>query len=136
MVRFRERLRGSLRTVGVIATVTSVLAAAAAPLVLPLYYGSALHVPATVLAALAVSTAVAATAAVAVQPLLASGRGRWAASCWLSGALITIAGLAMSTGTDLLAAATLVGGPVVALVGAFIASGSLLRYHASLAVTA
>ena len=41
------------------------------------------------LGALALSTVVAMAGALAVQPLLAYGRGRWAAAAWVAGATVT-----------------------------------------------
>jgi O-antigen/teichoic acid export membrane protein len=126
---FRAALGRAMRNVTVVGVGASALVAAAAPLLLHLYYGSSLSLPILLLGALAVSSLIAGIALVAVQPLLAAGLGSIAALAWAAGALTTLALFTLSSGRDALAAAGLVAGPVVALAWAQWAVARLVASH-------
>jgi O-antigen/teichoic acid export membrane protein len=115
---FRAAQRSSLRRGLLTALSATGLAAVAEPVALPFYYHHPLRLSVLLLASMAVSTVITVVAVVAIQPLLASGQGRPAALSWLAGAAATVLALSLSSGTDWLACASLVGGPAVALAGA------------------
>jgi O-antigen/teichoic acid export membrane protein len=118
--RFSAELRRAVRNIAVVGLGGSLLALAASPVVLPLYYPHALGLPPYVIGALVLSTVLASFGSVMIQPLLAAGRVRGAALAWGLGGLLTIALFAMSSGTDVLASLGLVAGPLTALVVALV----------------
>lgn len=115
---FAAARTSSLRRGTVTAVAATGVAAIAEPIALPFYYDHNLGLSFALLASMAVSTVVTVLAVVAIQPLLAAGNGRPAALAWMAGAVVTVAALALSSGTNWLACVALVGGPGVALVGA------------------
>jgi O-antigen/teichoic acid export membrane protein len=84
------------------------------PWLLPLYYGSPVDVPASVVVALAISTVFATgAAAVGTGPLFAAGRGRVAASAWGAGAFVTTAVVVGFSGATPWLVVGLVVGPLL-----------------------
>jgi O-antigen/teichoic acid export membrane protein len=118
----------SLRRGTLTAVVATGLAAAVEPVALPFYYDHDLGLPVVLLASMALSTVVTVVAVVAIQPLLAAGHGRPAALAWLAGAAVTVVALALSSGTNWLACVALLGGPAVALVGAWSAADRMVAH--------
>jgi O-antigen/teichoic acid export membrane protein len=127
----RTALRGALRNGVVVGLGGTLLLGLAAPVVLPIYYHHKLGLPLSLIAGLAVSTVITVLAAILVQPLLAAGRGGTAGLAWLAGGAITIVMFALSSGTDRLAIAALICGPLIALGIAI--TGVLRLVHSDLA---
>jgi O-antigen/teichoic acid export membrane protein len=111
----RAALRGALRNGIVVGLGGTLLLGLAAPVVLPIYYHHKLGLPLALMAGLAVSTVITVLAAILVQPLLAAGRGATAGLAWLAGGATTVVMFALSSGTDRLATAALICGPLLAL---------------------
>jgi len=112
--RFRRSLRRSTGQAGAITLVPSLVLLVLAPVLLPVYYGSALGLPVLVYVSLAVSTVLAGLGSALTQSLLATGRSMWAALAWMLGALVTVAGLVAAAEVGAATGASLVAGPLVA----------------------
>jgi O-antigen/teichoic acid export membrane protein len=112
----RTALRVAIRQGIVVGLGGTILLCVAAPVVLPIYYHHKLGLPLFLMAGLAVSTVLTVLAAILAQPLLATGRGGTAGRAWLAGGITTVLMFALSSGTDWLAAAALICGPLIALV--------------------
>jgi O-antigen/teichoic acid export membrane protein len=117
---FSAALRRAVRSIIVVGLGGTALAFAAMPFLMPIYYPHPLGLPVHLLAALGVSTVLALFGILMIQPLLAAGRVRGAALAWGLGGLITVAVFAPSSGTDALASAGLVAGPLTAVVVALL----------------
>jgi O-antigen/teichoic acid export membrane protein len=117
----RTALRVALRNGLVVGLGGTLVLALVAPVVLPVYYHHRLGLPLSIMAGLAVSTVFTVLAAIMVQPLLAAGRGATAGLAWLVGGATTVVMFALSSGTDRLATAALICGPLLTL--AIAASG-------------
>jgi O-antigen/teichoic acid export membrane protein len=117
---FSAALRRAVRNISLVGVGGTLLAFAAAPVLLPLYYPHRLGLPWHLLAALGASTALATFGSLMIQPLLAAGRLRGAALAWGGGGLVTVAGYALSSGTDVLASLSVIAGPLTALVVALL----------------
>jgi O-antigen/teichoic acid export membrane protein len=111
----RAELRGALRNGIMVGLGGTLLLCAVAPAVLPIYYHHKLGLPLSLMAGLAVSTVLTVLAAILVQPLLAAARGGTAGLAWLTGGVTTVIMFALSSGTDRLATAALICGPLVAV---------------------
>lgn len=111
----RTALLRALRNGVVVGLGGTILLCAMAPVVLPIYYHHRLGLPLYLMAGLAVSTVLTVLAAILVQPLLAAARGGMAGLAWLVGGITTVVMFALSTGTDRLATAALICGPLIAL---------------------
>jgi hypothetical protein len=113
--RFRAARAVGLRQVLILLVASTGLLSLAAPIALPIYYNGRVDLPLEVLCALPVSTVVAVTAAMTLQPVLAAGRGMVAGLAWVTGAMVTCLFLAVSDDVGWLTAIALVAGPGVAL---------------------
>lgn len=127
--RFRRARMSGLRQVMILLVGSSGLLSLAAPVALPIYYHGKVDLPLVVLCALPISTVVAVTAGMALQPVLAAGRGMIAGLAWVTGAAVTCLFLALSGDVGWLTAIALVAGPVVALAWGVVANLSLTRHH-------
>jgi O-antigen/teichoic acid export membrane protein len=127
----RTALRVALRNGLLVGLGGTVLLGLVAPVVLPIYYHHKLGLPISLMAGLAVSTVITVMAAVLVQPLLAAGRGATAGLAWVAGGATTVVMFALSSGTDRLATAALICGPLLALAIAIVAVWRLV--HTNLA---
>lgn len=125
--RFRRARRAGLRQVLILLVGSSAVLSLAAPIALPIYYNGPVDLPLVVLCALPVSTVVAVTAGMTLQPVLAAGRGMTAGLAWVSGAVVTCLFLALSEDVGWLTAVALVAGPAVALCWGVVANLGLTR---------
>lgn len=124
--QFRATLRGALRRTAVLMVAVSAAVSAAAPIALRVLYHPRPDLPLPVFAALAVSGVLAGLAVVTGLALQASGRADTAATAWLAAGIVTTAAFAVSNGTDGVAVAGLVLGPLLALVAMTLAVRRLL----------
>lgn len=124
---FSGQFRRAVFGVSMMAAAATVAAAAAAPLLLPLLYGRRPDVEPTVLVALAISTVVAAAAAVAGTALMAVGRASTAAACWFAGGTVLLTVVALDHEISALTALGIAAGPALTLAGVLLAVQRLRR---------
>jgi O-antigen/teichoic acid export membrane protein len=105
----------------------SVVLLVMSPWLLPVYYGSPVHLPSGVVVSLTLSTIVATAGATGTAPLFASGRGHVAAGAWTVGAALTLVGLGWSGRSDGRLAASLVLGPALVMLVVVGASWRMTR---------
>jgi hypothetical protein len=129
LVRFRTARSAAMRQVFWLLGLSCFLMTVLAPIALHAYYGAKVDLPLTVLLALPLSTVIAVTAAIAVQPLLAAGHGGAAGALWLAGACVTCLFLAVSSELDDWTGVALVAGPTLTLIGALVQDNRLTALH-------
>jgi hypothetical protein len=126
LVRFRQSLRNALRRTVLLLGALTAATSVAAPLALRILYHSP-HLPLPVYVALAVSGVLAGVAVVAGLALQASGHAGQAALAWLAAGVVTVSSFTASSGSDALAVAGLLAGPLIALVAITLAVRRLVR---------
>lgn len=127
MSSFSSNLSLATRRGLITSAVVAAVGLVAAPVLLPLIYGSQLGLPFELYVSLAISTMIAVQANLQVTALLAADRGTWAATCWTLGALTTLAPLALLPANFVVLSCGLIVGPTVAFLAASWATSRLFR---------
>lgn len=113
---FSRGLGRAVRGVAIVAAAASGMAVAFAPLALTLFYGRNPGVSLGIALALATSTVAATASAVAGTGLIAAGRARWAALCWILGAACMVGLVSLDAQIGLATGVGLVAGPGLVLI--------------------